>query len=277
MVIGILGAGTMGKAIIEGLLSKSENTKKIVCYDISKEACNNLPGEVCVIPPEKWFKNDNNIDAVIFAVKPNNIEKAADTLFSFLKKSKKPSPLWISIAAGITIDTLEKALSSDERICRVMPNLPLKIGAGISSYCVNSKCNDNDLQRIENIFSSCGSVIKVEEKQMDAITALCGSGPAYVFLFIEAMVEAGITAGLPLKIAKKSAIETVLGAAKMASLTDESLSSLKHGVMSPAGTTAVALKKLEENRFKYALIEAILAAKERSIQISQENSLLKNR
>jgi len=208
MKVAILGCGNMGRAIIAGLIAKYDDSA-LIAYDINDAALTSLPDEVLVLAPEEWFEGDNIPDAVIIAVKPQDIEKSLAPLLARVDISGQ-STLWLSIAAGISISSLESYLSSSTKICRVMPNTPALIGEGISAIACNSQCTDDDIALAEDIFSACGKTVRVPEKMMNAVTGLSGSGPAYVYLFIEALIEGGIAAGLPYAIAKECAVQTVI-------------------------------------------------------------------
>ena len=265
MYIAILGTGTMGKAIIDGLLKQSD-TVAITAFDTYSSALDGLPESVSIVPPDEWFSSNTTPDAVLFAVKPADIPKAAKEIFH-LQTRHKVSPLWISIAAGVTIQTFSSLSSEKQRICRVMPNTPAKIGEGMSAYACTGNCTSEDTTLIETTLGACGKTIAVPEKLLHAVTGLSGSGPAYVFLFIEALIEGGVTAGLPFHVARECALQTVIGAAKLAASGTEHTGALKAGVMSPGGTTAAGLRALEQHAFKHAVIDAVLSATGRSAQL----------
>ena len=266
MRIAVLGTGTMGKAIIDGLL-RSGTPATITAFDILPRAAEGLPAEVTAAAPQQWFTTGMAPDAVIFAVKPADIPSACRMVFSLQSSAGVPPPLWISIAAGITLQTLQQLSTPEARICRVMPNTPARVGEGMSAYACSGSCTENDSALVEAVFSSCGKTVAVPEKLLHAVTGLSGSGPAFVFLFIEALIEGGVTAGLPLQVARECAIQTVYGAASMLMESGEHTGVLKAGVMSPGGTTAAGLKALELHAFKYAVIEAVMSAAARSAQL----------
>jgi pyrroline-5-carboxylate reductase len=262
MKIAILGAGNMGRALIAGLLSEDPK-QSIIAYDKSSAALKKLPKSVAAIAPHRWAEATHRPDAVIIAVKPQDV---ADSL-SWAQNCANFKPLWISIAAGVTLAKLRSILGASARICRVMPNTPALIGQGMSAYALNDKCSIRDGKITESILASCGRTIAVPEKLMNAVTGLSGSGPAYVYLFIEALIEGGVTAGLPLSIARELAIQTVVGSALLAQRSPESPAELKSRVMSPAGTTARGLMALEEGGFKYAVIKAVTSAAARAEEL----------
>jgi len=262
MKIAIVGTGNMGRALITGLLS-SHPKQSIIAYDKSAAALKRLPKNIAVISPDRWTEAKNRPDVAIIAVKPQDV---ADSL-SRVQDSANFKPLWISIAAGVTLTELRSLLGASARICRVMPNTPALIGQGMSAYSLNDKCSGRDAKTVEAILSSCGRAIAVPEKLMNAVTGLSGSGPAYVYLFIEALIEGGVTAGLPLAAARELAIQTVVGSALLAQQSPESPAELKSRVMSPAGTTARGLMALEEGGFKYAVIKAVTSAAARAEEL----------
>jgi pyrroline-5-carboxylate reductase len=150
-----------------------------------------------------------------------------------------------------------------------MPNTPALIGEAMSVYALSENALDSDAKLVETIFQACGKTIQAPEKFMNAVTGLSGSGPAYVFFFLESLIEAGVIAGLPQQIARECALQTLIGAARMAEASPDSLGDLKMKVMTPAGTTASAFAVLEQNGFKHALIKAVVAATRRSEQLEK--------
>lgn len=264
MNIGVIGTGNMGKALIGGLLKKYSNIS-INAFDLNKSALDGLPSSVNVSTPATWFKEGSAPDAIVISVKPSDIAAALKTLSSSDLSIR--NTVLISIAAGISISSMEKMLPADCRICRVMPNSPALIGEAMSAFSMNKNCYPEDSCLVESILSACGKVVSVPEKLINAVTGLSGSGPAYVFLFIEALIEGGVSAGLPYAVARECALQTVIGAAKMVSETNDNPSILKSKVMSPAGTTASGLLALEQNAFKYSVISAVLEATKKSEQL----------
>jgi pyrroline-5-carboxylate reductase len=158
-------------------------------------------------------------------------------------------------------------LGAQARIVRVMPNTPSLIGEGFSAYALNERCTGHDEEATRHILAACGKAQGVPEKLMDAVTGLSGSGPAYVYLFVEALIEAGVTAGLPLQVAREAAVQTLLGAGHMIRETGEDPAVLKRRVMSPGGTTVEGLRALEHAGLRSAVIEAVRAAAVRSAEL----------
>lgn len=258
----------MGKALIEGIINSFGSECSITAFDLNALALSGLPESVIIRRFEDWFQNPEAIpDVAILAVKPADIAGAVNQL---QKNSSIKDPLWISIAAGVPLSGLQNLLGAEARICRVMPNTPALVGEAMSAFTANNHCTGKDIDTIVSILNSFGKSVQVDEKLIDAVTGLSGSGPAYVFLFIEALIEGGVTAGLPFAVAKDCAVQTVLGAAKMAALSSEHPAALKMKVMSPAGTTAQGCRTLEEHGFKHAVISAVCDAAKRSAELGKQ-------
>jgi pyrroline-5-carboxylate reductase len=257
----------MGRAIIAGLLSRYDDIS-IIAYDKSDASLKHLPDDALVVPPDEWELDENRSEAIIVAVKPQDM---GDALRVFSDMEQGPEgPLFISIAAGTTLAKLEKALPGNARICRAMPNTPALIGEAMSAYCMNGCCIESDKRIAEKVLGAIGKVVAVPEKLMNAVTGLSGSGPAYVYLFIEALIEGGVAAGMPYAMAKQCAVTTVIGAARMVDTSDENVATLKARVMSPAGTTVRGLMALEKNKFKYSVIKAVTEATLRAEEIGKQ-------
>jgi pyrroline-5-carboxylate reductase len=205
-------------------------------------------------------------DTVILAVKPHQIAAAIEQLHREISGAWQQS-LVVSVAAGVGLETLVGWLGSN-RVARVMPNTPALVGSGASAFCLASGGSEQDAAVLERMLGSCGLALQVPESQMDAVTGLSGSGPAYVFLFIEALADGGVRAGLPREQALQLAAQTVLGAARMVQQTGQHPGVLKDAVTSPGGTTIAAVGSLEQNAFRGAVMAAVKAAAERSAQLA---------
>ena len=267
MNIAILGTGNMGRALIAGLLRKYGGGVRIVAWDKNDGALKGIDPAVNISDARAWFAAHEPPDAVVLAVKPFDIESSLATIVTGGDPARLTQALWISIAAGRSIASLQKLLPANCRVCRVMPNTPALIDEAMSVYTLGENASQNDAKLVETIFQACGKTIQVPEKFMNAVTGLSGSGPAYVFFFLESLIEAGVIAGLPQRIARECALQTLIGAARMAEASPDSLSDLKMKVMTPAGTTASAFAVLEQNGFKHTLIKAVIAAARRSEQL----------
>jgi len=256
----------MGEALLSGLLNKNIFDKKnITASEKQEERLKFLKQKY----PQIILSKDNqslvtNSSVIILAIKPQDME----SLLKEISTSLTASHLIISIAAGIKLSFLEKTVNKQIPAVRVMPNLPALIGEGISAYCVSDTVSKENEEIIEEILGSLGKVIKMEEDKLDVVTALSGSGPAYVFYMLEAMIEAGIKLGLTEKQAKNLSVQTIIGAAKMIE-RGENPAILREKVTSPKGTTEAALKVLIDSKWKEILIKAIAKAEERSKELSK--------
>jgi pyrroline-5-carboxylate reductase len=267
MRVAILGCGNMGRAIIASLL-KRYNDISIIAFDKTEGALKHLPDQALVVSPDEWDLEENRADAIVLAIKPQDMAESLKVFSSI--EERDDNPLFMSIAAGTSIGKLEKLLPAHARICRVMPNTPAMVGEAMSAYCLNGRCRSLDKVTVERILSAFGKVINIPEKMMNAVTGLSGSGPAYVYLFIEALIEGGVAAGIPYTLAKECAVQTVVGAARMVQERDEFPAALKAAVMSPGGTTVAGLLALEENKFKYSVIKAVTQAAARAEEIGKQ-------
>ncbi len=262
--IAILGLGNMGGAIAKGLRCASD----VELYGFDVDEAKVRAEGVAFVKPENWFdpaKPEFAFDAVVIAVKPQYLEEC---LRVFRHTGRKNNALWMSVVAGVQIGKLKSLLSLDSKICRVMPNTPALIGQGASAFSLSESCNESDSHLSRQILDSLGpTTINVPEKQLDAVTGLSGSGPAYVYLFIEALIEAGVTAGLPYDTARELAVQTVIGSAALVKESGEAPAVLKSRVTSPGGTTARGLLELERGAFKATVINAVEAAFKRSVEL----------
>ena len=262
--ITFIGAGRMATAIAGGLIQSGVNKNNISAYDISKEAAAQFNKTTQVQVKFELSKAVQNADVVVIAVKPQSMNEALPAISKYINDK-----LLISIAAGVTISKLAE-LSKCKRIVRVMPNTPALVGEGVSAYACANEATETDATITELILGAIGSFCAVSEKQLDAVTGLSGSGPAYVFSFIQALSDGGVQAGLPRNIASKLAAQTVLGAAKMVIETGEHPAVLCDQVTSPGGTTAAGLSVLENRAFKGTVASAVTAAAKRSEELGKK-------
>ena len=207
-------------------------------------------------------------DVVVLAVKPQHLR---DCIGSFRQRFPDAwqESLVVSVAAGIDLAKLTQWLGS-QRVARVMPNTPALVGCGASAFCAADGVSPTETDVLEKMLTSFGRAIAVPERLMDAVTGVSGSGPAYVYLFIEAMADGGVAAGLPRQQAMELAAQTVLGAAKMVLQGDDHPGALKDAVASPGGTTIAAIRTLEQNAFRGAVIDAVLASAARSSELRRD-------
>ena len=259
--IGFIGAGKMGSAIIKGVLRAGLVEPGRIAASDPVEAL----GKALVEETGVRFMQDNAAlveasDIVVLAVKP----QVMDGVLQDLAGVTPGGTLWVSIAAGVPISRIEGLLPEGERVVRVMPNTPCLVGQAASAYSGGRWAKGEDLDKVGEILSSVGLAVAVEEHHLDAVTALSGSGPAYVFLFIESLTAGGVQMGLSRDVASKLALQTVYGSAVMAQDAKEHLAELRDAVTSPGGTTAAGLFALEQGAFRATVMEAVIQAAERS-------------
>ncbi len=259
--IGFIGAGKMGSAIIKGLLQAGLVDRSRLAASDPVEAL----GKALVEETGVRFVQDNvglvaESDVVVLAVKP----QVMDGVLQEVAAAGPGDTLFVSIAAGVPLSRIEGLLPEGARVVRVMPNTPCLVGQAASAYSGGRWAKGEDLERVGRIFSSVGVAVPVEEHHLDAVTALSGSGPAYVFLFIESLVAGGVRMGLGRDVALTLALQTVYGSAVMARGAKEHLAELRDAVTSPAGTTAAGVHALEQGAFRATVMEAVERATERS-------------
>jgi pyrroline-5-carboxylate reductase len=266
MRIGFLGAGKMATALAKGFVKAGFVTPKLILAgDVNESAANAFAKEVGATTSA--FNPDvvKFADVLILAVKPDQ----TGALLAEVCEHFTENHLLISIAAGVTIAKLESELPDGARVIRVMPNTPALVGASASAFALGTSATSDDAALAQNLFSAVGVAFQVKESLLDAVTGLSGSGPAYVYLFIEALSDGGVAAGLPRDIATKLAAQTALGAAKMVLETGQHPGALKDMVTSPAGTTIEGLHELEKGKFRGTIISAVRAAAEKSRKLGQ--------
>ena len=261
-----LGAGKMATAIAGGLVKAGTfQADELLAFDVNPkaaEAFQNATGIRCVTADCKAAAA--GAETVLLAVKPQMLADAVGPLWS-----EANSRLFLSIVAGVSIDRLTE-LTGSERIVRIMPNTPMLVGRGAAGFSAGPKANKEDIALTERILASVGIAFRVDEKYMDAVTALSGSGPAYVFEFIQALADGGVSEGLPRDMATQLAAQTVLGAAEMVLKTGTHPTVLKDQVTSPAGTTARALEVMYRNGFAATVIDAMHACARRSEELGKK-------
>ena len=264
MKIGIIGLGNMGGAILGGIVSKGIVEKEnVIGFDLSdalKDKAKNSYGINIAGGNEEVLAA---ADVVILAVKPQHM----GDMLSKIKDKWNRNTLVISIAAGKTIEWLENNIGSDMKIVRCMPNTPALIGEGCTGVCANKNVSDEEKKTALNILCACGKAIEVTESQMDAVVGISGSAPAYVFMFIEAMADAGVAAGLTRDKAYEFAASAVKGSAALMLETGKHPGELKDMVCSPAGTTIAAVQVLEEGGFRGVVMDAVEACVERNREL----------
>jgi pyrroline-5-carboxylate reductase len=257
----IVGGGKMGEALLEGLLTSgwAEPADVVVVEKLAarrKVLARTFKGVSVVAEPVES-------EGALVAVKPADVPDTCRVLGAL------GVPRLLSIAAGVTTTTLEAAAGPDVAVVRAMPNTPAVVGAGASAIAPGAGAGKADLDWAQSLLEAVGVVVRVTEAQLDAVTGLSGSGPAYVFLVAESLIEAGVLVGLPRDVAEVLAVQTLLGSAQLLQSSDEHAAALRAAVTSPGGTTAAGLHVLETAGVRAALLDAVKAAAERSRELGQ--------
>lgn len=263
-----IGAGNMARALIVGLISMGYSPEKLTASNPSIEELGSFQQQFGIHLMEDNCEAIQNADIVVLAVKPGILPEVCRELKDLLIQRK---PLVISIAAGVTTRLLSRWLDPSLSIVRAMPNTPVAVSAGATGLFANVKTTDDQKNRVEALFRAVGVTVWVDsEKEMDLITAVSGSGPAYYFLVMEAMQDAAHRMGLEIKSARLLSLQTVLGAARMAMESQRDISELRHSVTSPNGTTEAAIRVFESGNIKQLFDDAIQAAFQRAQELAQE-------
>jgi len=264
MTIAILGTGVMGTSLLNGLLQAGWDPATIRAADARASRREDVAATYGV-----WTGTSveavHGADTVVLVVKPQDISDVLSDIGDHLE----PGALVISLAAGVTTATIERHLADGNPVVRVMPNTAALVGEGMAAICGGSTANTEHLAHAEKILSAVGKVQVISEKYMDAVTAISGSGPAYVMFVAEAMIDAGVMLGLPRATATELVKQTVFGSAKLLVESGEHPTVLKENVTSPGGTTAAALRAFEDHRVKAAFIDAMEAACKRSEELGR--------
>jgi pyrroline-5-carboxylate reductase len=255
----------MGAALIGGLLDAGFEADALSIAEIDPERRAQLEAQhakVRVVPSAAWAVAD--ADVVVIAVKPNDVPATLETALPALGTET----LVLSIAAGVTIATIE-ALAPDRPVVRAMPNTPALVGTGASAIAPGTHARAEHMDLAERLLGAVGIVVRVGEPALDAVTGLSGSGPAYIFLVAEALIEAGVLVGLPRDIASELTVQTLLGAATLLARDDRGPEALRAMVTSPGGTTAAGLRALESHGVRAAILDAVAEATRRSRELGQ--------
>ena len=269
--IGIIGAGNMAYAIISGIVKSSIVEKeRIIVSNPTEVKLLNLRNKLGVITTTNNKEVAEKADILILAVKPNIYK----TVIGEVKSTVKEDVILVTIAAGISLDFMENTFEKPMKVVRTMPNTPALVGEGMTAICHNAKVQEKDLNEVITIFNSFGKTEIISEKLMDAIPAVSGSSPAYVYMMLEALADGAVLSGIPRDKAYKLAAQAVLGAAKMVLDTGEHPGSLKDKVCSPGGTTIEAVYTLEKSGFRAAIINAMEACTEKTKKMTKEANKL---
>ncbi len=264
--LGFIGCGNMGKAILGGIINSGQlKPEEIIVSTLRKSSLNAIKTEFKVATTLDSVKVAQNSEILVIAVKPNIYKPVLEQI----KDKITPSTLIVTIAAGISIDFVENILGNDKKIIRTMPNTPALVNEAMTAICPNKNITDKEKEMIVNLFSKFGKAKVVGEYLIDSVIGVSGSSPAYVFMFIEAMADAAVMAGMPRADAYIFAAQAVYGSAKMVLETGMHPGALKDMVCSPGGTTINAVKELEKTGFRSSVIESVTACIEKSKDMSK--------
>ncbi|RSI36026.1 Pyrroline-5-carboxylate reductase [Streptococcus sanguinis] len=267
MKIGIIGLGNMGGSLARLVAQDKRFRSELLLANRSRFKAEKIAAEVGGQPVsnKEVFAQ---AEVIFLGIKPAQF---ADLLAEYQEVlEKRESLLLISIAAGLTLETLGKWAPSHHRWIRMMPNTPVAVGEGVISFALSQQANQADEDLLCELLSSAGLLVKLEEKQLDAATALAGCGPAFVYLFIEALADAGVRVGLSRDISLQLANQTLLGAVKLSQVSGQHPALLKDQVCSPAGSTIAGVASLEENAFRGTVMDAVQAAYKRTQELGKK-------
>ena len=263
--VGFIGAGKMASALAHGLIANGfTKAANITASDVVKENVRSLSDHIGVAVAASNQEVFERSTIVLLCVKPQQMPSLLEEIAS----SVTADHLIISIAAGVTLTQLISWLGEETRVVRVMPNTPCLVGKSASGFALGKAATPEDAELVTRLLSSVGLAVQVSESLMDAVTGLSGSGPAYVYQFIEALSDGGVSVGLPRPIATQLAAQTVLGAAQMVLQTGMHPGELKDAVCSPAGTTIAGVKALETGGLRGTVMEAVSAATKRARELA---------
>lgn len=259
----IFGAGVMGETLLSGLLRAGREPGSLLITERRADHAAALTERygVDVVGNAEAARAAH---VLVLVVKPQDM----GDLLAEIRDEVRPGDLVVSLAAGITTAFLESRLPDGTAVVRVMPNTPALVDEGMAALSPGQHCSDDQLAVAEALLASCGKVVRVEEKHQDAVTAISGSGPAYLFYVVEAMIEAGVVLGLPRATASELVVQTLVGAGAMLRETGEHPTVLRERVSSPGGTTVAALRQLDEHGVRAAFVNAMEAAAQRSHQLA---------
>jgi len=254
---GIIGIGNMGTALLKGILnSKIIDADKIVIFDTNNDLLRNRSKEFDIDIAKSNLDLVKATKYILIAVKPQVIDLVLEEIGPTIDETQ----VIVSIAAGVPLSHIQKFIKKKVGMIRVMPNTPALVGAGASAMAPNDIISALDIEYVKKVLSAVGVVVELDEKHIDAVTGLSGSGPAYAFIIIEALSDGGVKMGLPRDISLKLAAQTILGSAKMFLDSGKHPGALKDMVTSPGGTTITALHELEKGKLRATLISAVEAA-----------------
>ena len=267
MTVAILGAGVMGETLLSGLLRAGRRAEELMVGEKRRDRADELEQRYGVAVVGN-IEAAQKADTVALVVKPQDMSD----LLAEIAPAVRPGQLVVSLAAGITTAFIESRLLQGVAVVRVMSNTAALVDEGMAAISRGSHCDESHLAEAESLMASTGRVIRVPEKQQDAVTAVSGSGPGYLFFVVESMIEAGVHLGLPRSTASELVVQTVVGSAKLLRETGEHPTVLRERVTSPGGTTAAAVRELEDHAVRAAFLGALEAARDRSRELAEGTS-----
>ena len=257
MKLGFIGCGNMASAMLGGIIeNKTYSPEEIIGADVYAPSRDKVKESFGITVTDSNKEVVRQAEIIVLSVKPQFCESVIDDI----KEEVKPGQMFITIIPGKTLEWLEAKFGQKVKVVRTMPNTPAMVKEGMTGACCNEYVDDADLEKVKTILSGFGKVEMVPEKMMDIVTGVSGSGPAYVFMFIESLADAAVAGGMPRKQAYQFAAQTVLGSAKLVLESGTHPGELKDMVCSPGGTTIGAVRVLEEKGFRSAVIEAVSEA-----------------
>ncbi|HET7387780.1 MAG TPA: pyrroline-5-carboxylate reductase [Nocardioidaceae bacterium] len=262
--VAILGAGVMGETLLSGLIRAGRSVDELLVGERRRERADELQERYGVAVVSN-LEAAEKADTLALVVKPQDMGELLDEIAPRVR----PGQLVVSLAAGITTGFIESRLRDGVAVVRVMPNTPALVDEGMAAISRGSHCDESHLAEAEALMASTGRVLRVPEKQQDAVTAISGSGPGYIFFVVESMIEAGVHLGLPRSTATELVVQTVVGSAKLLRETGEHPTVLRERVTSPGGTTAAAVRQLEDHKVRAAFLTAMEAARDRSRALAE--------
>jgi pyrroline-5-carboxylate reductase len=263
-LVAVVGAGVMGETLLSGLIRAGRHPETLLVVEKRPERVTELE-ERYGVEVVGTVDAARRADTLALVVKPQDMAE----LLGELAQHVRPGQLVVSLAAGITSGFIESRLPEGVAVVRVMPNTPALVDEGMAAISAGSHCDEAHLLEAESLLASTGKVMRVPEKQQDAVTAISGSGPAYLFFVVEAMIEAGVHLGLPRATSTELVVQTVVGSAKLLRETGEHPTVLRERVTSPGGTTAAAVRELEDHKVRAAFLRAMEAARDRSRALAE--------
>jgi pyrroline-5-carboxylate reductase len=265
--IAVLGAGTIGEALLAGLLRAGHDSTELLFTERYPQRRAEVEARYGVIAVDPATAAEQ-ADVLVVAVKPQDIDALLDELTTV-----RAGAVVVSLCAGLPTVLFERRLPTGTPVVRVMPNTPMVIGEAMSALSAGLHAQEQHMELVAQLMGAVGRVVRVPESQQDAVTALSGSGPAYVFLMVEAMIDAGVHLGVPRAVAAELVTQSAVGAATMLRDTQTHPALLREAVTSPGGTTSAGVRALEEHGMRAALFAAIAAAHDRSVQLGAQRKL----